>query len=315
MGTYKIIGADQKEYGPATADQLRQWIRANRANAQTLAQAEAESEWRPLAAFAEFALDLGLPIPTISPIVSSPDLSPAPLDRPTYTQGILGQNQALDVGRCFRRSYELVRANFRLLAGANILVLLILLACTAVPVAGPIAFMVISGPLYGGLFWIFLKLMRTQPATINDLFEGFQQTFAPLMLAQIVMAVITTLSAFFFLLAVVLVTASHSAIVLSMAGTMALVGILPALYLEIIWMFALPLIIDRRFGFWEAMELSRKKVRQHWWPLFGLMMLGWLLALAGILACFVGVFFTLPVFIGARMYAYEDIFNGAAPNP
>jgi hypothetical protein len=32
---YKIIGADGKEYGPITADQLRAWIVEGRANAQT----------------------------------------------------------------------------------------------------------------------------------------------------------------------------------------------------------------------------------------------------------------------------------------
>ena len=32
---YKIIGADQKEYGPVTAEQLRQWIAEGRVNGQT----------------------------------------------------------------------------------------------------------------------------------------------------------------------------------------------------------------------------------------------------------------------------------------
>lgn len=55
MATYKIIGADQKEYGPINADQMRQWIREGRVNAQTLAQAEGQTDWRPVIAFPEFA--------------------------------------------------------------------------------------------------------------------------------------------------------------------------------------------------------------------------------------------------------------------
>ncbi len=51
---YKILGADQKEYGPVGADELRQWIAQGRANAQTLAQAEGGAEWRPLNTFPEF---------------------------------------------------------------------------------------------------------------------------------------------------------------------------------------------------------------------------------------------------------------------
>ncbi|MST94173.1 MAG: NINE protein [Pedosphaera sp.] len=52
---YKIIGSDQKEYGPVTAEQLRQWITTGRANLQTKAQPEGGTDWRPLAEFPEFA--------------------------------------------------------------------------------------------------------------------------------------------------------------------------------------------------------------------------------------------------------------------
>lgn len=51
---YKILGTDQKEYGPVTAEVVRQWIAQGRANAQTRAQAEGSTEWKPLSDFAEF---------------------------------------------------------------------------------------------------------------------------------------------------------------------------------------------------------------------------------------------------------------------
>lgn len=52
---YKIIGADQKEYGPITSDQIRQWIAEGRANGQTMVQGEGQNDWRPLASFPELA--------------------------------------------------------------------------------------------------------------------------------------------------------------------------------------------------------------------------------------------------------------------
>jgi hypothetical protein len=52
---YKIIGADQKEYGPISADQVRQWIRDGRVNAHTQARLEPDGSWQPLSAFPEFA--------------------------------------------------------------------------------------------------------------------------------------------------------------------------------------------------------------------------------------------------------------------
>lgn len=55
MASYIIIGGDQKEYGPITADDVRQWIAEGRLGAQSRMKAEGEAEWRPLSAFPEFA--------------------------------------------------------------------------------------------------------------------------------------------------------------------------------------------------------------------------------------------------------------------
>src|SRR5690242_4920490 len=53
---YRIIGADGREYGPITTEQLRQWIAEGRANAQTKVLLEGTTEWRPLSSFPEFTL-------------------------------------------------------------------------------------------------------------------------------------------------------------------------------------------------------------------------------------------------------------------
>jgi len=52
---FKLIGADQKAYGPVSADQIRQWIAQGRANGQTKAQPAGSTDWKPLAEFPEFA--------------------------------------------------------------------------------------------------------------------------------------------------------------------------------------------------------------------------------------------------------------------
>ena len=52
---YKIVGADQKEYGPVTADQLRQWVAEGRVNANTLVLAEGGTAWQPLSSVPELA--------------------------------------------------------------------------------------------------------------------------------------------------------------------------------------------------------------------------------------------------------------------
>ena len=52
---YKIIGADQKEYGPVTPEQLRQWITEGRASLQTKVLPEGETEWKAFSAVCTLA--------------------------------------------------------------------------------------------------------------------------------------------------------------------------------------------------------------------------------------------------------------------
>ena len=51
---YKIIGADGKEYGPITSEQLRQWMAEGRANLQTRVLPEGATEWRSIGELQEF---------------------------------------------------------------------------------------------------------------------------------------------------------------------------------------------------------------------------------------------------------------------
>jgi uncharacterized RDD family membrane protein YckC len=82
-----IIGGDGKEYGPATSEQLRAWIKAGRANLETKAKALGSEEWRRLGDFAEFAPPSDTP-PVLTPVPevtttgpSAPVAGPANADR------------------------------------------------------------------------------------------------------------------------------------------------------------------------------------------------------------------------------------------
>ena len=60
---YKVIGADGKEYGPVSAEQLRQWIQQGRANLQTQVRLENSTEWRPLGSLPDFGTPADTPPP------------------------------------------------------------------------------------------------------------------------------------------------------------------------------------------------------------------------------------------------------------
>jgi hypothetical protein len=51
---YRIIGVDEKEYGPATAEQIRRWLVEGRVNGQTRVQREGSTEWQHLEELPEF---------------------------------------------------------------------------------------------------------------------------------------------------------------------------------------------------------------------------------------------------------------------
>jgi TM2 domain-containing membrane protein YozV len=58
---YKIIGADGKEYGPVSAEQLRQWLNEGRVNTQTRVMPESGGNWSTLSAYPELNPTGGLP--------------------------------------------------------------------------------------------------------------------------------------------------------------------------------------------------------------------------------------------------------------
>src|SRR5256885_1989662 len=72
---YKIIGEDQKEYGPVHVDQLRRWIAEGRVNRQTKVQAEGGGEWRPLTEFPEL-------VELLTGTITGPAVPPLPATAP-----------------------------------------------------------------------------------------------------------------------------------------------------------------------------------------------------------------------------------------
>jgi uncharacterized membrane protein len=314
---YKIIGADQKEYGPVSAEQMRQWFAERRVNAQTSVWSEAAGEWKPLGAHPEFA-DLLAAMP---PAASPPATYGA---APGLSADILNRDYDLDIGRCVSDSWNLLKNNFGMVFGGTAIFLLIqagLGGLAQIPFVGilfSLASLVVSGPLMGGLYYFFLKNMRRQPVEISDIFAGFRMSFGQLLLGYIVVTLLTAVSALpgGIVMAVPIVWMIHHNAAEVVPILVALIGlvivIIPATYFSVSWLFALPLIIDKQMEFWPAMGASRKMVGKHWWLVFGLLVVCGLLYLVGFVACCVGIFFALPLMLGAIMYAYESIFSEPA---
>ena len=200
MANYTIIGGDQKQYGPVTGDDLRQWLAEGRLNAQTLAKGEGDAEFRPLATFPEFA-DV-FAAPTAAGYAPAPASAPADWETHDYE---------LDIGGCVSQGWNLFKKNFGILFvvcliafavefGAMFALGLVTAPLSKVLMQTPIAVQVgfkylfplvtslVIGPLMAGLYLVYLKIIRGQEAGAGDVFAGFQKAFGQLFLGALVVA-------------------------------------------------------------------------------------------------------------------------------
>lgn len=272
---YMIIGGDGREYGPVTADQVRSWVAGGRANLETRAKAAGSDAWKTVADFPE--LSGNAPSPASAPILAAaPAAAPAPA---------LG-GPRLDILRCYERSWNLLKANFWPLVGVSVLMSVIYAALGYTQFQG-IFFVtpLLGGVFSAGAYYFLLLKIRGQPAAFADVFAGFTRAFLTLLVAGLLISVFVTVGAFCL--------------------------ILPGVYLAVAYTFTIILAVDKRLGFWESMETSRKVITRQWWQVLGLILLAIPFLLLGVAALGVGIFVTIPLILGAVAYAYEDLCNPA----
>jgi uncharacterized membrane protein len=201
----------------------------------------------------------------------------------TMAAGYLARNRSVDIGRCISRGINLVTGNLGLVVGSCLLALVIMLGINLVPILGWIASFVIDPVLVAGLYMILVKRLRGQEATVSDLFAPFNTSALHLALANLLTTALVAI------------------------GFICL--ILPGIYLAVSYVFALPLVADKKIEFWPAMELSRRVVTRYWFSVFALLIVAFLFAIMGVLAVIVGVVITAPIALASLAVAYEELFG------
>jgi tetratricopeptide (TPR) repeat protein/tRNA A-37 threonylcarbamoyl transferase component Bud32 len=216
---------------------------------------------------------------------SATDASPrlTPSEAGALAREILSRDYVLNIGSCLSRGWALVRSDFWPAVGVTALILLLQNAADSTLIG-----LVVGGPLSGGLWLYFLKKIRGEHPDVGTVFSVFGIAFAPLFLAGLVTSLLTVL------------------------GLVCL--ILPGIYLFVAWLFAFPLVVDKRLDFWPAMRISRKVISKHWWKFLWFVIILGLLDLAGLVFCAVGFFIAAPITWAALAYAYEDI-TGMVKSP
>jgi hypothetical protein len=340
---YKIIGGDGKEYGPVTELELNKWIAEGRLSAQSLAQAEGDAQFRPLATFPEFAGAFG----TAAPLAATAAASSPAVDWNTH-------DYELDIGGCISRGWTLFWDNLGLLFGCSALYLIIFfggfgiinallggLLSLVVPdtvlysapfmIAQSVVLQAIAavfvGPLTGGYYYVFIQTLRGGTATVGDLFCGFQRAFSRLYLGLFLSQLLVLLCwipfniVFSARASPLLVHMKHVSnpreisglyhdLLLSLGSTapVALLCLLLVAYVATSFWFTLPLIVDQDMEVLMAMGTSFKMVHRHWFTVFGLVLPTVIIYFGGICLCCIPGFFTVGIATAATMFAYETMF-------
>ncbi len=97
---YKIIGGDGKEYGPVTAEVVREWIAQGRALPQTKVLSEGATEWKALSDLREFGpalASLAAPAKVPGPIVAP---QPGPQTNSLAVTGLILGVVSITFGQC-----------------------------------------------------------------------------------------------------------------------------------------------------------------------------------------------------------------------
>ena len=120
---YKIIGADGREYGPITADQLRNWIAEGRATPETRVRAEGAAQWKLLTEYLEFAPALARVLPSRPApglIYISPTLRTNSMALAAMLMGILSMTCGVCCCCCYGLPFNVLGVIFALIALSQI---------------------------------------------------------------------------------------------------------------------------------------------------------------------------------------------------
>lgn len=189
----------------------------------------------------------------------------------------------IDIAAALRRGFDLYKENITTLLLATLLAMVI----------GSVTVGILAGPMFAGLYLIALGLVDKQAPKpeIGDLFKGFN-FFVPSLVLFILVVVASLVGQF-------------------ILGLMPVLGFLLSLLysfaLSTFVMFALPNIVDRKMDVVPAIQASVETVKSNFWLFLGLNIVASVVSSLGMIACFVGVIVTAPLYVTTLAVVYRDL--------
>ncbi|PAW88419.1 MAG: hypothetical protein B9S33_04700 [Pedosphaera sp. Tous-C6FEB] len=323
MTWYYAVGSQQQ--GPVTEDQLQGLIKDGVVAGDTLVWREGMANWLPYRAVA--------PPGSVPPPVASGDpVAPAPTSTGQSVGATFNQRKSeaeffqtdytVSIGQAWSRAWKTFSSKAGLMIGGGLLLLLVGMVGGLIPLVS----LIIAGPLGGGFYWLYLRCVRGEEASVGDGFAGFGPQFLQLMLGHIVPALLTMLPLAPGLLVLVVGWVASAAVrrgdlqaigggILIVGGLLCMAGLVFCIYFGVAWSMTLLLVMDKRLDFWRAMGYSRKRVGQHFFRVLIFFVATSLVSVLGVLALGVGLLVSVPVALAMIVCLYEDLFREFDPVP
>ena len=332
MSDYKIIGGDQREYGPVSTEEVAQWIQQGRANGDTQVQAVGSEDWVPLRDVPELTPALaatagpppmppmppggpGSPPPphTTIPSPHTPFFSPPPTADQLMAE-LKGRSHTFSIGDCFSQGWRLTMDNF----GTFLLAVICFMGLSVVAGFVPFGSLILSGPLMGGIYLIYLRRLRGEFADMGTLFDGFRDVFMGLFLYYVFLMLLMFVGNITGIVAVIagmvmgMLEASAQQppiLALVLMGIGVLLGLLITTILYGMFIFGIPLVADRRMEATEAFKVVWRVTKNCWGTCFLLFFCTILINIVGVLLLCLGALVTVPLSFAMTIVAYDRLFG------
>ena len=222
------------------------------------------------------------------------------------------KRNAVQPVECIKAGWDLIRGQYWLFVGMTVVGIII---GSVVPLG------ILMGPMMCGIYLALFQTRRGQPIEFNLLFKGFDYFGDAVIATLLHMIPIVIVIAPAYILYIVgmfgMMAASPNGQpdpaafmgFFAVFGVVWLVIMLVLIVLSVVFAFAYPLIVDRRMKGFDAVKLSIRAGFANFWRLLGMMILTGLLTFVGLLFCYVGAFFVMPISIAAIATAYEQVFG------
>ncbi len=213
----------------------------------------------------------------------------------------------------YKRSYALMGEQYWLFVGITLVGILL---------GSLVPFGILMGPMMVGIYLCFADRERGKQVEFGTLFKGFDH-FANSFIAVLIIMVVSFLVMIpiLIVMTVLIITVLQSdggnqvsPLVFPVLLLSYLVILIAIFLIQLPFLFTFQLIADRGLTGPQAVGMSFKALQKNFGGCIFLSIVIGLLSILASLACYVPVFFLMPITMGVLFLAYRDIFGPTSPS-